>query len=117
SGQTSQGGCTGDSQCTQGYYCDFTLSYCAWDGGPVDPRFAVVSDGRCLQDCGDSCPKSCHIGEDCGPAQLCVGWSVVNNGESGRPCTSDDPCDAGVCSNVPCPGPPLACPNGCAIVS
>jgi hypothetical protein len=110
--------CADDSQCGNGYYCDFTLTSCPWDGGSlVDPRFSVVNVGSCLQDCSGACPTTCHVGEDCDPSQLCLRWISMNGENVGFPCTAEQPCSDGVCDDLPCPGPPYDCPAECTVVS
>jgi len=111
--------CTDDSQCASGFYCDLSLTQCPWDGG-LNDALSILNAGSCLVDCSkfSSCPAVCQVGEDCPPWQSCIRWTPMDGGGSiGFPCTAQQPCDAGSCGNVPCPGPPWDCPADCRTVS
>jgi len=109
------GQCTSDLQCPRGFYCDFAVTECPWDGGLLPLLFTVNGAGSCLPNCNPpSLPGApqgspCSVAEDCGGSEDCQGPPAPYY------CTTAEPCN-GECWEVP-GGVPTQCPNACSIIS
>src|SRR5262249_54413125 len=71
-GLDDAGICTDDSQCPDGYYCDFTLAACPVSEGDPSQSTEVytVIPGSCLLACPDTGSETmpgalCYVAEDC----------------------------------------------------
>jgi hypothetical protein len=103
--QVDAGLCTDDSQCPGSDYCDFTVTLCPYDGGPV--FFGILNAGTCLPNINQA---SCHTGDECAEAAQCFTTPVFS--APGVECTREAPCDAGTCGVTTGPLQP-SCPDGC----
>ena len=112
--------CRTNLDCPGEFYCDFTVTHCSVDGGTW---IGSIVAGSCMAQCNPyGIPGiPCQSGEACGGTQAeCVSPANSTSGNYLDFCTLTQPCDAGVCSFLPCTGSSSAVPcpfAGCSSVT